>query len=526
MAVTLTFHGACTTVTGSCFELKVGEQSILIDCGMFQGTKTVKALNYGAFAFAPTQIAAVILTHAHVDHCGLIPKLTGSGFRGPVFATGGTADLLTYILPDSGYIQEIEVERLNIRNRQRGIPPVEPIYTRSGAEQALGFLKPKNYDTWFDVTPHIKARFWNAGHILGSTSVEIAAQDGKDTISILFSGDIGPGGKAFHDAPMAPAGLDYILMESTYGDRTRIRRNGEQRLNILEREIKSALKRGGLILMPAFAVERTQELLFDLDALFDAKRIPELPVFIDSPLATKATGVFSKHLAGKINSNNSHAFQRGNLRFVGLVEDSKKLSRLRSGAIIMAGSGMCDAGRIRHHLKAHLSRASTTVILSGYQAPGTLGRLLHNGEKTVRIQGEEVAVEARVRMLDEYSGHADQTELVNWLKKRMPLHQDLFLVHGEEPARAKLTALAVEAGVPRKRIHSPVIGETVRLTKTKGAKTIQVRATIDAKDAERDWHNDYAATVIALKKKLETLTDNKERERLMRDVTRTVRGRR
>ncbi|MBL8642737.1 MAG: MBL fold metallo-hydrolase [Rhodospirillaceae bacterium] len=527
MAITLTFHGACATVTGSCFELKTDQASVLIDCGMFQGTKTVKALNYGSFPFDPRRINAVLLTHAHIDHCGLIPKLTGAGFMGPVYTTPGTSDLLTYILPDSGYIQEIEVSRLNIRNRQRGLPAVEPIYTQSGAESALHSVRPQGYDTWFTAAPGIEARFWNAGHILGSAAVEVRVQDsGKsgEALSILFSGDIGPSGKAFHDTPQGPSDIDFMLMESTYGDRIRPTRTNERRLQILEREMKAAMAKHGIILMPAFAIERTQELLFDLDTLFDAKRLPEVPVFVDSPLATNATKVFAKHLGERANTEGSHAFQRHNLRFVGSTEDSKKLNRLRGGAIIMAGSGMCDAGRIRHHLKAHLSRSDTTVILAGYQAPATLGRLLYDGEKIVRIHGEEIAVNARIRMLDEYSGHADQKHLIDWALARAPLRHQLFLVHGEENARAQLAALLGSAGFPRKDIRMPVIGETVRLSKRDGARTTRVRATLQPGDAQRDWHNDYAATVIALKEKLNTLTDQRQRAKLLKRLERQVDG--
>jgi metallo-beta-lactamase family protein len=483
---------------------------------MFQGTKTIKALNYSAFGFTPDTINAVILTHAHIDHSGLVPKFTSSGYRGPIYATAGTADLLTYMLPDSGYIQETEVLRLNLRNRQRGIATVEPIYTQDNARAALNQIQPRGYNTWFTAAPGIEARYWDAAHILGSASVELRVSDGKDApISILFSGDIGSGGKAFHNDPQSPSDFDYLVMETTYGDRVRAPRTNAQRLQILEREIKAALRRGGLILMPAFAVERTQELLFDLDTLIDEKRLPDLPIFVDSPLATNATKVFTKHLQERANTNNSHAFERPNIRYVGSVEDSKKLNRLRSGAIIMAGSGMCDAGRIRHHLKAHLSRSDTTVILAGYQAPATLGRLLHDGEKMVRIHGEEIAVSAQIRMLDEYSGHADQPHLLAWARQRLPIHHQVFLVHGEDSARARFAELLRDIGLKRADIRQPVIGETVKLTKNDGAKTIRVRAAIDPSDAQRDWHNDYAATVIALKQKLDAMTSDRERKKLL-----------
>jgi metallo-beta-lactamase family protein len=527
MPITLTFHGACATVTGSCFELRTKRAGVLIDCGMFQGTKTVKALNYGAFGFDPARIDAVVLTHAHIDHCGLIPKLTGRGFRGPVYATPGTADLLTYILPDSGYIQETEVERLNRRNRQRGVPSVEPIYTRSGAERALRQISAVGYGAWFAAAPGIAARFWNAGHILGSAAVELRVSETGDAredpaaLSLLFSGDIGPGDKAFHGEPDAPADVDCLITESTYGNRTRSRRTNEQRRALLERELKAALRAGGVVLIPAFAVERTQELLVDLDLLFDQGRLPAMPVFVDSPLATNATEVFAKHLGEVLNNHGTHAFKRHNLRFVDTPEDSKKLNRLRGGAIIMAGSGMCDAGRIRHHLKAHLSRPDTTVILVGYQAPATLGRLLLDGEKMVRIHGEEVEVAARIRMLDEYSGHADRPRLVDWVRRRLPVRHDVFLVHGEEEARRALAEDLHGLGLRRKRLRLPVMGETVRLSKTEGARTTHVRAVVQPADVARDWHNAYAATVLALKQKLNDL-DDRARTRLLRRLERSV----
>jgi metallo-beta-lactamase family protein len=529
MPISLTFHGACGTVTGSCFELRTSMAGVLIDCGMFQGTKTVKAFNYGAFGFAPSRIDAAILTHAHIDHSGLVPKLTGSGFQGPVYATPGTADLLTYMLPDSGYIQEIEVERLNKRNRQRGQPSVEPIYTRSGAEAALGRIAPRAYDTWFIAAPGIEVRFWNAGHILGSASVEVRVwekEDRTDTVQILFSGDIGPGNKSFHQQPQAPTDADFVVMESTYGDRVRAPRTADQRLQILERELKAAISRGGMILIPAFAVERTQELLFDLDRLFDDSRIPSVPVFVDSPLATHATDVFAKHLGEEMNTHGTHAFRRHNLRFVGSGEDSKKLNRLRGGAIILAGSGMCDAGRIRHHLKAHLNRSDTTVILAGYQAPATLGRLLHDGEKTVRIHGEEIAVAARIRMLDEYSGHADQTGLLRWLTSTLPIKHGLFLVHGEDSARAGLMGKTKEMNLGRAKVFQPVMGETVRLSSKSGAKTTSVRATLEPAQVQRDWHNEYASTVIALKNELKKLPSDRDRQKLLTRLARTFSARR
>lgn len=524
MALTVSFHGACGVVTGSCFEVRTRRGAVLIDCGMFQGTKTVKELNYGPFPFTPGDITCVLLTHSHIDHCGLLPKLVATGYAGPIVCTEQTADLLSYVLPDSGYIQEMEVEQLNRRNRRRGREVVEPIYTRENAEACLRHVIPRPYGKWIDAAPGIRARYWNAGHILGSSSIELEVREKDDTkarpVSLLFSGDIGAGDKAFHEDPQGPQGIDYVFMEATYGDRVRPRRTLTQRRTLLRNELRAALKTGGMILIPAFAIERTQELLVDLDELARAKEIPKIPTFVDSPLATRATAVFAKHLYGT-RARGPHPFERAGLRYVETVEESKNLARLRGGAIIMAGSGMCDAGRIRHHLKNNLSRSDTTVLLVGYQAPGSLGRLLKDGASLVRIQGEEIAVAARIRTLDEYSGHADQARLVKWLAARGPIAQNIFLVHGEDEARQTLATVLSESGIPRKRIHIPALGETTRLTPT-GAKTLRVRARVPEEAQTSDWHNTYAATVLALRAQLNALGSDDARERLLENVRRNL----
>lgn len=522
MTVKVTFHGACGIVTGSCFEVRTERGAILIDCGMFQGTKSIKELNYGSLPFDPNGINALILTHAHIDHCGLTPKLFSAGFRGPILASKPTADLLTCVLPDSGYVQEMEVERLNRRNRQRGKPQVEPIYTREDGEAVAKHTTARSMDKWFDITAGFRARFWDAGHILGSTSVELEVFDNKDyaekPLRLLFSGDIGTGENLLQHPPQGPTGVDYLFVESTYGDRLRPRSDLAHRAAALRKEIKAGLEAGGVILIPAFAVERTQQLLYDLDYLFDNGELPTVPVFVDSPLATKATRVFGKYL--RLNEKVAQAapFERANLRFVEDAEDSRKLSRLRSGAIIIAGSGMCDAGRIRHHLKTHLSNSATTVVLVGYQAPGTMGRLLSQGVSMVRIHGEEIAVNARIRMLDHYSGHADQTGLVTWIEERQPIARNIFIVHGEEKARSGLVSVLEAAGIPADKLRTPQLGETVRLT-SKGAKTERVRARVDvAATATADWHNTYAETMIALRRSLDTAKNDQDRQKMLKRV--------
>ncbi|PWC43855.1 MBL fold metallo-hydrolase [Azospirillum sp. TSO22-1] len=523
MKLTLTFHGAAGTVTGSCFRLSTGNGDVLIDCGLFQGTKTVRELNYRPFPFNPASLRAVLLTHAHIDHAGLVPKLVRQGYRGPVYATPATVDLLEYMLPDSGYIQETDVERLNRRNRQRGRPAVQPIYTEEDARASLKRLKPVGYDRWVDVIAGVRARFWQAGHLLGSASVELeVANHGRDPVRLLFSGDVGPGGKAFHEGAEAPVHPDWLVMETTYGDRNREELGHEQRRALLAAEVRAALEAGGPLLIPVFAVERTQELLYDLDRLFDTGVLPPVEVFLDSPLADAVTGVFRRHLA-EIGSAGDDPFVRPNFHRVLSVAESQTLNALRGGAIIMAASGMCDAGRIRHHLKNHLWRPGTTVLLVGYQAPGTLGHTLRQGAPRVRIHGEEVEVRARIRSLDVYSGHADRDGLLDWLEARQGVGRGLFLVHGEPGAREAIRQALLAKGWDPASIRVPDLDETVDLTQPRpqtagdGAPRLPAAAMGGA-----DWHNRYAEALLELGEALRAAPDDRTRDHLLERVRKAI----
>ena len=298
MTVRLTFRGGAGTVTGSCYAVEHDGGRFLVDCGMFQGNRTTRELNYGDFPFDPAEIDFVLLSHAHIDHSGLLPKLALKGFSGPIHATEPTLDLLGFMLPDSGAIQESEVERLNRRLKRQGKPEVTPIYTKRDAEAALKLGRPQTGETWFEPGAGVRARFWNAGHMLGSISVELEIEDGGErTVRQLFSGDLGPQDKMFHQPPEAPGGYDYIVAESTYGDRERPDASPEVRRALLEAEIVAALGRGGNLVIPCFAVERSQELLHDIGVLLRDGRIRKVPVFLDSPLASRVTGVFAKHAA-------------------------------------------------------------------------------------------------------------------------------------------------------------------------------------------------------------------------------------
>ncbi len=520
MSVNLVFCGAAGTVTGSCYWITHPRGQFLIDCGLFQGSKTVKELNYSAFPFDPKKIDFALLTHAHIDHSGLLPKLVKAGFTGRIFTTDGTRDLLTYMLPDSGYIQESEVARLNRRNSQRGRPPVTPIYTRADAEICLTQIRAVDYDRWEEVGDGVRARYWNAGHILGSASIELEVATGdtrQRLLRLLFSGDIGPDNKLFHPDPDAPENLDYVFCESTYGDRPRPHITVAQRREVLGAEVSSALNRGGNLLIPSFAVERTQELLLDLTALIQTGTIPEVPVFLDSPLAIRATDVFTEHLEDLEDvPADGNPFQRKNIHFTATVEESKAIARFNSGAIIMAASGMCDAGRIRHHLKRHLWRRDATVLFVGYQAPGTLGQLLSQGKKSVRIHGEEVAVRATIHSIDAYSAHADQGELIEWATQRLPLRRGLFLTHGEDDSRAALRDLLVESGLSRRRIYMPQLDDAINLIGNRAPRKQPVTRRLPPNVVGRtDWHNEYAQLVLDLQQALYKASDDKKRNAIL-----------
>jgi metallo-beta-lactamase family protein len=513
----LTFLGAAGTVTGSCYLLELGEQRILIDCGMFQGPKALKELNYRPFPFAVASIGAVLLTHAHIDHSGLIPKLFRAGFRGPVYATQPSCDLLTYMLPDSGYIQEMEVERLNDRRHQHGEEAVEPIYTRADAEASLGLLSPVRLGDWVDVLPGLRARYWSAGHILGAASIELETHGS----TILFSGDVGPTERALHTRPEGPEGIDWLLVESTYGDRVRGKVTPQDRCERLRQEVVLARRRGGVLIIPVFAVERTQELLFDLGLLMKRGELAQMPVFLDSPLAVHATEVFRAHVRELgAAAGEAHPFDGPQVHFVETPEQSKKLNNLASGAIIMAASGMCEAGRIRHHLLNHLWRPQTTVLIVGYQAPGTLGRLLLDGATAVRIFGQEILVRAAIREIDIYSAHADQTELVQWVEDRLPIRKAVLLTHGEPAARDALGAMLQGALDPKLPVLQPDLGSVLELDPAQPAKMSAGTKLIAAPElALEDWHNARSRFLLDLGRRLREATGDSARLKLLRDLS-------
>lgn len=521
----LTFHGACRSVTGSCFRLETDHGDILIDCGLFQGSKTEKELNYRPFPFAPEKIAAVILSHAHIDHSGLLPKLVNHGFSGPIHATPATADLAGVMLPDSAHIQEIEVEQFNRRAARRHRGSVTPIYTGADAAACIAMFRSHPYDDWFAVLPGLRARFWNAGHLLGSASVEVElAQSEGDPLRILFSADIGPDYKLMHPDPEGPSGVDYLICEATYGDRDRIDATADRRRQLLCDEVRAAMNPNGALLIPSFAVERAQELISDLGRLIAEGALPQIPIFVDSPLATKATRVFAEHHKElEEGAVLMKSLKSRHLHFTETREQSIALDREQGFHIVIAASGMCDAGRIRHRLKNWLWRNEATVLFTGFQAVGTLGRILQDGATSVRIQGEEFAVRARIRSLDLYSGHADGTELRDWIKERLPIRHQVFLVHGEEAAMAGLAA-RLDGIVIARDVLQPRLDEGFVLTPD-GAESLAPAAPprlSPDKVAQLDWHNDVSRLLLEINEGLLASPDEKTRAALIRRLQRAL----
>jgi metallo-beta-lactamase family protein len=474
----------------------------------------------------------VVQTHAHTDHSGMLPKLTKSGFRGPIFATQGTRDLLEWMLPDSASIQEAEVERLNRENRRRDRPEVQPVYTagrRAGGAEAD---PPRRIRDLASRSPRASAALVECGHILGSASVELEVETGNDRCRA--SASCSPATLARRRARCSiaargPQGMDYVLCESTYGNRTRAHLDDDQRRTALEREVKTALEAGGNLLIPAFAIERSQELLSDLLYLMARKRLPAVPVYLDSPLAIRATEVFERHLdqMDDVENGGESPFRAPNVHFVQSVDQSQALNRIAGGAIIIASSGMCDAGRIRHHLRHNLWRPQTTVLLIGYQAPGTLGRLLQDGATLVKIMGDEIRVKAKVRKLDIYSGHADRGDLLAWVKARLPIQRGLFLIHGETAALAGMRENVLSLGLDPEKVIVPDLDQRYQLDRPAGALAIGGTPRLEPLRKEEakqgwDWHNELSALTLELRRILDQAHDDKARMALLKDMRRVL----
>ncbi len=530
----LSFYGAAGTVTGSCSMVEAAGHRFLVDCGMFQGNKTVRALNDQPFPFDPASAEFLLLTHAHIDHSGLLPKLVKHGFVGPIYCTEATADLLEFMLLDSAKIQMGNAERQNRRRQRRGQEQIEPIYEEADAKATLKLLKPVRLGSWLEPVSGISARFQNAGHILGSASIEInyADEETGNTMRLLFSGDLGPDEKVFHKEPGGGTGFDYIICESTYGDRERDDYTLATRRGHIRDELKAGLERGGNIVIPSFAVERSQELLHDIGWLLANHELPNCTVFLNSPLATKVTRVFIKYAntLDDIEIDEEKLFRNPKFHLVESVEESKAINRIKSGAIIISASGMADAGRIQHHLKNNIWGRKNTILFVGYQAPGTLGNIISNGASDVRIHGKEFKVRAAIRKLGNYSAHADQSELIDWLVERQPVAGGVFLNHGDDEARKELRNLLAGKGFAKSRIHLPKFDESFELvagtpaskgrdgqrpSKGRAVSKGKVTNRIEPDELLSDWYNDYAALIVDLTNRLENEPDHSKRRELI-----------
>ncbi len=523
MTVSLRFAGAARTVTGMCLHFRTPRANFLVDCGMFQGPKSLKALNYEDFPFAPRDLDFVLLTHAHIDHSGLLPRLGKAGFRGPVHATRATADLCSVMLPDAGHIQETEVEQFNRRNRHHGRGPVQPIYTARDAERMMDHFRGVPLGRWIEPGPGVRARYWNAGHLLGSASIELefAGEDGARPMRVLVSGDIGPDDAVLQRDPEAPSGLDHVIVESTYGDEDRPAANQAERRRQLQAIVGRAAARGGPLLVPAFAVERAQEVLWDLVALMEAKQIPQAPIFLDSPLAIRATEIFIKH-ARELEQGPAleDALSSPLIHFTESGIQSRRIAHVEGFHIVLAGSGMCEAGRIRHHLMHWLGQARATVMLVGFQAQGTLGRLLHDGAKAVRIQGQDIDVAADITELRGYSAHADGPELGRWLEARGPISGSIMMIHGEPDAQEGLRQRILGRQlVPDAAILRPMMDEVLQLqpgaVPQRAAQQGRPRSAVPERLGRPDWHNARAALLLQINEAIERAPDDAAREALI-----------
>lgn len=525
MTVTIHFHGAAGTVTGSCYRVVHPKGQFLVDCGMFQGNRTVRDLNNKPLPFDPKTIDFLLLTHAHIDHAGLLPKLSHFGYRKAIWCTAPTAGLLEYLLPDAAGIQESEAEYENRKRGRKENAPVVPLYTIEDATETLTHRQLTDYEQWIEPGPGVKARYWNAGHILGSASIEVDVEDGDKVVTILFSGDLGPDEKVFYKGPNAPSGFDYILSESTYGGRDRTDYTLDQRREALKAEINDALGRGGNLVIPAFAVERSQELLHDIGVLIKNKEISPQAVFLDSPLASKVTAVYKKYASmfEDVQLSADELFNDPRFRIVEAVEESKAINQIKGGAIIISASGMADAGRIKHHLVNNLPRANATVLFVGYQAPGTLGQIILSGAKEARIFGDDIPIRARIRSMGNYSAHADHTELMHWITARLPAHGAIFLTHGEDEERNALRNALLASGIAGDQVIMPLLDDAVEL-QSGGKRTVvePQQRRMDLNQLNADWHNAYASFVIDLSSRLQNATSDSDRLAVMAGLKNTL----
>jgi metallo-beta-lactamase family protein len=440
MDMKLRFLGAAQNVTGSSHLLEANDLKIMIDCGYYQ-EREFKYRNWEPFAENPENIDIVILTHAHLDHCGLLPKLAKDGFKGVIYATDATADIAEIVMRDSAKIQSEDIAYKKKRHKKQGKVsphPYEPLFRMEDVDRVIPMIQPIRYGKEQKIGTGVTLKFHDAGHILGSSSVKIEVTKHGTTRSIVFSGDLGRWDSPILRDPEVFENADYVCIESTYGNREH--KDNSSIPGTLARVVNAAYKAGGNVVIPSFAIERTQELLYRLGELEIAGRIPKVPVYVDSPMASKVTEVFRRHPelfdddTNKRIANGEHPCDFSGLHLTRSVEDSKAINKRKGTSIIIAGSGMCTGGRIKHHIFNNIERPESVILFVGYQAKGTLGRSILGGLETVRLFGEELEILARIEKVNGMSAHADRKELLQWLKGMKTPPKKVFVIHGEESA--------------------------------------------------------------------------------------------
>ena len=478
----ITFLGATKTVTGSNYLVEAAGKKFLVDCGMWQGKKELEEENFEEFDFNPADIDFMLLTHAHIDHSGRIPKLYNEGFKNKIYTHKATCDLCALMLPDSGHIQEMENEWKNRKRMRKGLPAREPLYTAEQAARCLELFEPVQYDQIIEITPDIHVRFNDAGHMLGSSIMELWVNENGRQTKTVFTGDLGNNDIPLLSEPTMIEDADYLVMESTYGSRKHIKndKKAEMFLDI----VSETLDKRGTVVIPSFAVGRTQEILYELNKIKETRNdekflkeyetLMKAPVYVDSPLAISSTEVFKENM-NLFDEETQAEIKRGDnplefpgLKFTVTAEESKALNENPEPCIIISASGMCEVGRIKHHLKHNLWNPNSTILFVGYQAPGTLGYSIVNGAKKVKIFGEEIAVNARIEYIEGYSGHADQDGLMNFVYSFIKKPKQIFLIHGEEESQEVLEQkLEEETKLP---VKIPNYGDTYELTQEEMAK--------------------------------------------------------
>ena len=452
-------------MTGSCYLVQTSQAKILVDCGMFQGSREADDLNRQTPVEDVSQVDAIVVTHAHLDHVGRIPILVKAGYRGPIFATPATIDLMMIILEDSARIQVHDVERINRKRRRAGEDPVDPLYAPDDIEPIRGMTRPVELHTATAVAPGITASYFEAGHMLGSTSIELSLEDDGKTKTVVFSGDLGPADRpVLRDFETVPE-ADLVIMESTYGDHNH--RPYAETVAEFEAIVEKVVAAKGKILVPTFAVGRSQQIVYHLAVMFHEKKVPTFPVYLDSPMALEATKVYEKHPELFDDEMKKHRemglfpISGGYFKPSRTADDSRALNHVDGPCAILAGAGMCNAGRILHHLKQNLWKPDTHVLIVGYQGNGTLGRRLVNGEPYVKIFGEKIIVRAKVHTMGGFSAHADQSDLLRWFEPLAANAPRVYLTHGEDEAREPLRQLIKQNF--RLDAELPAIGDEISL---------------------------------------------------------------